>query len=85
MTERGNLSATREALAGVVDVIHGPDWLALAKSCQGHTSLPAHEARFVDQMVHLAAAGREPSPKQAKWLRDIYTRLRQRHSAYDLL
>jgi hypothetical protein len=68
------MSKLREALAGIVDVIDRPTFLDMAKSCQGHSRLRTKEQDFVNHMVWLAAGGRQPSPKQAKWLRDIFDR-----------
>lgn len=66
------------ALAGVVDIVDDDrlSWLDVAKACQGHAPLRPHEADFVANMILLTAGGRKPSPKQARWLRDLFARLR---------
>ena len=71
------MSKSLEALAleGIVDADPRPTFLEMAKLCQGNCRLRTKEPNFVNEMILLAAGGRQPSPKQAKWLRDIFDRL----------
>jgi hypothetical protein len=52
-----------------------PSWHAMAMFCQDRNKrLRPYEAGFVDDMAGWTT-WREPTPKQAKWLRSIYARL----------
>jgi hypothetical protein len=52
-----------------------PSWHAMAVFCQDCSGrLRPNEADFVDDMAGWTT-WREPTPKQAKWLRSIYARL----------
>ena len=52
-----------------------PSWHAMAMFCQDRSGrLRPNEAGFVDDMAGWTT-WREPTPKQAKWLRSIYARL----------
>jgi hypothetical protein len=52
-----------------------PSWHAMAVFCQDRSArLRGNEADFVDDMAG-STLWREPTPKQAKWLRSICARL----------
>ena len=52
-----------------------PSWHDMARFCQEHSArLRGNEPDFVDDMTGLTL-WREPTPKQAKWLKSIYARL----------
>jgi hypothetical protein len=56
----------------------GPSWHEIAKECAARSSrLRDNERRFVEDMVGWTVHGGEPTPKQAKWLRGIYARVRR--------
>jgi hypothetical protein len=52
-----------------------PDWSEIALYCQRHNDrLRPTEQTFIDDMAS-RTVWREPTPKQAKWLRSIFLRL----------
>jgi hypothetical protein len=52
-----------------------PDWHEMALFCQGRSDrLGEKESKFVDDMAALTV-WREPSEKQAKWLKSIFYKL----------
>jgi hypothetical protein len=53
-----------------------PEWGAVARFCQYRGDrLRANELEFVNDMAARAEWGREPTPKQEKWLRSIFKKL----------
>jgi hypothetical protein len=56
-----------------VIAIRAPDWRHMARSCreQAHRLSP----KEFDFINNVALSLRDPTPKQLKWLRDIFTRL----------
>ena len=61
--------------AGFCHVNGSKSWREMAVFCQDRSArLRPNEAEFVDDMTGWTTC-REPTPKQAKWLRSIYARL----------
>jgi hypothetical protein len=55
-----------------------PGWHQIARECQKHVDqLRDREREFVEDMVCRTVHGGELTEKQAKWLRDIWTRMRR--------
>jgi len=54
-----------------------PSWLDVAKFCQADARLRPGESDFVNNMILLTADGKEPSPRQARWLSNIFERIQQ--------
>jgi hypothetical protein len=60
---------------GFRNVSWAPSWHDMARFCQERSArLRGSEPKFVDDMSGLTL-WREPTPKQAKWLKSIYARL----------
>jgi len=57
----------------------GPPWHAIAQECAQHLDQlrDERERQFVQDMVRRTVHRGRLSEKQAKWLRDIYTRVRR--------
>jgi hypothetical protein len=57
----------------------GPPWHAIAQECAERLDRmrDERERQFVQDMVRRTVRGGTPTEKQAKWLRDIYTRVRR--------
>ena len=55
-----------------------PSWHEIACVCRDKDNgrLRTREREFIDDMVRSTVHGGEPTPKQAKWLRSIYVRMR---------
>jgi hypothetical protein len=59
---------------GFPNVSWAPSWHYMARFCQERSArLRGSEPEFVDDMSGLTL-WREPTPKQAKWLKSIYAR-----------
>jgi hypothetical protein len=56
-----------------------PSWHEIACACRDddNGNLGPRERKFVLDMVRWTVHGGEPTPKQAKWLRSIYARMRR--------
>ena len=55
-----------------------PTWNEIARACEAASGkLNERERKFVSDMVARTVRGGDPTEKQAKWLRDIYARVRR--------
>ena len=50
------------------------EWLDTSDISDTDIGCLGKEGRFIRDMVKLTASGKEPSPRQQQWLRDIYER-----------
>jgi hypothetical protein len=55
-----------------------PSWYEIAQECAAHPELlrSNREREFVNDMLRRTVHGGELTEKQAKWLRDVWTRIR---------
>jgi hypothetical protein len=74
--EEGRRQADRD---GGFHNVDGPSWHEIALECHAHSAALRNPAEkgFVADMVRRTVHGGQPTEKQAKWLRDIYTRIRR--------
>jgi hypothetical protein len=75
--QRGIAAGRRAAEQQQPDDVN-PSWHAIACECAHSGRLgDGKEKEFVADMVRWTVRGGEPTERQAKWLRSIYTRVRQ--------
>jgi len=74
----GRADGRKEALNGKPHSTDEPSWHQIALECRKHVEhLRDREQEFVEDMVCRTVHGGELTEKQAKWLRDIWTRVRR--------
>ena len=54
--------------------VGSPPWAEIAEECATRRHLRPNEVEFVEDMERLCKCGGEPTEKQARWLRSIYSR-----------